>query len=371
MKSVYLDKRKMTGNLTTGKKRMRLALHIIAWAIIFVFPLYWISQQSDKSDLHFGRFYTQSVAYLTLFYLSFFWLVPKFWLAGKKLLYLLLSGVVMTALFLTLNTVDSKFLPPPDFHKQEQPGEKKEGPPEGFKKRFFRTNFLFTSVLICGFCVGLRVSERLTENEEKRKELEKEKLNSELAFLKNQISPHFFFNTLNNIYSQIAINQTDAQDSVLKLSKLMRYLLYESENGLTTLGRDISFMNNYIDLMRLRVSDKVSLDVVFPQDHADLEIPPLIFITFIENAFKHGVTYQSASFIRIALKVEESKLIFHCENSLNRQSAEGPKVDSGIGLDNVTKRLQLLYPNRHELKIDSDENRFIVNLTIQTKESLV
>lgn len=363
----------MKGNLTIGKKRMRLALHIIAWAIVFVFPLYWLSQQSDNPTIPFGRFYTQSVAYLCLFYVSFFWLVPKFWMAGKKLLFVLITLVAMTAISLTVNLVEDRYLPPPPDVKQREMEARISNPdgpdPEMMRKRFFRTNFFFTSILISGFCVGLRVSERLNENEEKRKELEKEKLNSELAFLKNQISPHFFFNTLNNIYSQIAINQTDAQDSVLKLSKLMRYLLYESENGSTTLGRDISFMNNYIDLMKLRVSEKVSLDVDFPQDHADLEIPPLIFITFIENAFKHGISYQNPSFIRISLKVEGPSLIFHCQNSIGRKPSEGPVVDSGIGLDNVTKRLQLLYPDRHQLEISKEENLFDVMLTIDTKLS--
>jgi len=371
MKSISLNNNMINGNLTTGKKHMRLTLHIVAWIIIFVFPLYWFSQQSSRVDMHFGRFYTQTVAYLVLFYLSFFWLVPKYWLAGKKILYLLLSAVCSVALFVTLNLADENLLPPPpDFAKQEQLNMKKEGPPDIVKKRFFRTNFFFTSVLICGFCVGLRVSERLSENEEKRKELEKEKLNSELAFLKNQISPHFFFNTLNNIYSQIAINQDDAQNSVLKLSKLMRYLLYESEHGLTTLGRDIDFMNNYIDLMKLRISDKVSLVVDFPSDHSDLKIPPLIFITFIENAFKHGISYQHPSFIRISLAVQESDLVFSCENSINQKVKEGPVVDSGIGLDNVTKRLQLLYADRHQLNIQTLEDRFRVDLTIQTNQAI-
>jgi two-component system, LytTR family, sensor kinase len=354
--------------LTTGKKRMRLVLHVVAWMIIFVFPLYWLTQQTDHPNDHFGRFYAQSVAFLFIFYLSFFWLVPKYWLAGKKWLFLLLTAGVITGFNFTVNTLDEKlFPPPPEFKLRELELQKSNpgGPaPDSMRKRFFYVNFLFTSILISGFCVGLRVSERLAENEEERKELEKEKLNSELAFLKNQISPHFFFNTLNNIYSLIAINQADAQDSVLKLSKMMRYLLYESEQGSTTLGQEVSFMTNYIDLMRLRVSQKVTLETEFPKDHQDMDIKPLIFVPFIENAFKHGISYQSQSFIRISLKVVDKSLVFQCANSLGRAPAEGPKIDSGIGLENVTKRLQLLYPGKHDLKISKDENQFEVKLRI-------
>ncbi len=354
--------------LTTGKKRMRLVLHVVAWMIIFVFPLYWLTQQTDHPNVHFGRFYAQSVAFLIIFYLSFFWLVPKYWLTGKKWMFLLLTAVIITGFNFTVNALDEKLFPPPAEFKLRELERQKANPggpsPDTMRKRFFHANFLFTSILISGFCVGLRVSERLAENEAKRKELEKEKLNSELAFLKNQISPHFFFNTLNNIYSLIAINQTDAQDSVLKLSKLMRYLLYESEQGSTTLGQEVDFMANYIDLMRLRISQKVTLEAEFPQDHQDMIITPLIFVPFIENAFKHGISYQSPSFIRISLQVEHQSLVFNCENSLGRIAHEGPEVDSGIGLENVTKRLQLLYPGKYDLKISKDENQFSVMLRI-------
>jgi hypothetical protein len=355
-------------NLNTGKGRMRIILHVIAWMIVFGFPLYWLSQQSDHTFEHFGRFYMQSVAYLGLFYLSFFWLVPKFWLRGKKWMFLAVTVVVMAVLYGSLNLVSDRFFQPPQEFREREIQMDRENPggpgAERMRKRFFLGNFLFSSILISGFCVGLRVSEKLAENEEQRKELEKEKLNSELAFLKNQISPHFFFNTLNNIYSLIAINQNDAQESVLKLSKLMRYLLYESERGSTTLGQEISFMSNYIDLMRLRVSDKVILEADFTSDHSDLAIPPLMFIPFIENAFKHGISYQKPSYIRISLEVKDKLLIFRCVNSIGHGPGEGPEPDSGIGLENVTKRLQLIYPDHHNLKISHGEQTFDVTLDL-------
>ena len=171
-------------------------------------------------------------------------------------------------------------------------------------------NYGFTSVFLIFFSLGLRVLERQSQIEKLQKEIEKEKLNSELAFLKNQISPHFFFNTLNNIYSLIGINTEDSQKAVLKLSKLMRYLLYESEHGNTMLSHEIDFMNNYIDLMKLRMSDRVSLNVHFPEEYDDRIIHPLLFIPFVENSFKHGISYREKSFIDISMTAEADSITF-------------------------------------------------------------
>jgi two-component system, LytTR family, sensor kinase len=222
-------------------------------------------------------------------------------------------------------------------------------------------NFFITSFLVSGFAVGIRYAESAVRKEEEIKELEKEKLNSELALLKNQVSPHFFFNTLNNIYSLIEINGKDAQEAVLSLSKMMRYMLYESEQGNTRLSREIEFMKGYIDLMKLRLSDRVRLTVSFPEDYADQDVPPLLFIPFIENAFKHGVSAAGSSFIDIALGVEDGMITFIAANSISGRDPDGPQVASGIGLDNVRKRLALLYPGRHDLRIDRQESAIQLN----------
>ncbi|HAX93435.1 MAG TPA: hypothetical protein DCY25_05735 [Bacteroidales bacterium] len=200
-----------------------------------------------------------------------------------------------------------------------------------------------------------------------QEEMEKEKLNSELAFLKNQISPHFFFNTLNNIYSLIAINAEDSQNAVLKLSKLMRYLLYESEHGDTKLSQEIDFMKNYIDLMKLRMSERVTLNVFFPEEYADRNMQPLLFIPFIENSFKHGISYREQSFIDINMTAEADSITFKCSNSLHTGGDKGAETKAGgIGLENVRKRLNLLFPGSHDLRINRSDNRFDVVLEIKT-----
>jgi LytS/YehU family sensor histidine kinase len=227
-------------------------------------------------------------------------------------------------------------------------------------------NYFITAFLVTGFAVGLRSVEQSVKKEREIKELEKAKLDSELVLLKNQVSPHFFFNTLNNIYSLIEINQKDAQEAVLSLSKMMRYMLYESEQGNTKLSRELEFMKVYIDLMKLRISDKVKLTVDFPEKYDDTDIPPLLFIPFIENAFKHGVSYQKNSFIRIGLFREGDHIRFTTVNSFSSVKNGAPEAESGIGLENVRKRLALLYPGRHELKITDDSMQYNVELKIIT-----
>ncbi len=211
--------------------------------------------------------------------------------------------------------------------------------------------------------LGLRVLERQSKIEKMQENMEKEKLNAELAFLKNQISPHFFFNTLNNIYSLIGINAEDSQQAVLKLSKLMRYLLYESEHGDTKLNNEIDFMKNYIDLMKLRMSEKVSLTIDFPESVAEISIPPLLFIPFIENAFKHGVTTRGKSTINISLSYTPEALTFKCSNSIPGKGHEDKQP--GIGLENVKKRLALLFPGKHDLSIEEHNDEFRVFLNIK------
>jgi LytS/YehU family sensor histidine kinase len=145
---------------------------------------------------------------------------------------------------------------------------------------------------------------------------------------------------------------------------MMRYLLYESELGNTPLSSEINFMNNYIDLMKLRMNDKISLTVSFPEKCEDISIPPLLFIPFIENAFKHGISYREKSFIDISMQAGKESITFRCVNSMVKSEKETDNSNSGIGLENVSKRLSLLFPGKHDLKINSSEKAFEVLLYI-------
>ena len=223
-------------------------------------------------------------------------------------------------------------------------------------------NFFIFSILIIGFDTGLRASFEWANSEKEKEELEKESTTHLLNMLRHQVSPHFFMNTLNNIHTLIDIDAEDAKDSVMKLSKMMRYLLYETANDKTTLAKEIEFIESYIELMKLRVSEKVDIQVNLPENPPIKSLPPLLFTSFIENAFKHGVSYQKDSFIHINLIADDKRLALQVKNS------KGSKTEtdeaSGIGLENVKKRLALIYGEDYNLDIFDTTEDYSIHLSI-------
>lgn len=347
-------------------KNIALLLHGIAWVILIILPLYLNNVFGGGNFTRLLQFYTHTLSAAIVFYAGYLWLIPRFYLRDQKASYFIILALLIAATYLFTYLINDVLLFDPVMDARFREAFKKLEETNNFKppfKFFGFINHLLTSILISGFAMGLGVMEKLKQNEKRQKELEKEKLHSELAFLKNQVSPHFFFNTLNNIYSLIGIDGPTAQESVLKLSKLMRYLLYESEHGQTMMSHEIDFMNNYIDLMKLRINQKVELQIDFPKEFPDFAIPPLLFVPFIENAFKHGVSYRDQSFIHIGMEILGDRIRFTASNS--NASVQNPDLrHSGIGLDNVRKRLGLLFPEKHELKIENTSASFHVELTI-------
>ena len=216
--------------------------------------------------------------------------------------------------------------------------------------------------MLVGFDTGLRISFRLAEAERVKDKLEKDNVESQLAFLRNQVSPHFFMNTLNNIHSLIDIDTEEAKESIIRLSKLMRHLLYESEIEKIPIRKEISFVENYIDLMKLRYSDKVAIRVKLPKKLPDKTIPPLLFTSFLENAFKHGVSYQNTSFINIEFSCTDQNLTFEIINS--NPKSEKEEESSGIGIENARKRLDLIYGDQYSLEIVVNDKEHYVRLSI-------
>jgi two-component system LytT family sensor kinase len=362
-------------NFFTGKK-IQIFLHLLAWTILLVLPLYFIKQLEVGKDFVW-LYYLNATTSGIIFYTNYLVLVPKFFFESRKHRYYFSVFFLLAILYIFSDRSSElvfKYVPGRvnnELANTQEAGRSISGPPKPdvifgrppFRQKHF-VNYVFQSLFLIFFSMGLRVLERHSLTEKLQKELEKEKLNSELAFLKNQISPHFFFNTLNNIYSLIGINAEDSQKAVLKLSKLMRYLLYESEQGNTRLSSEIDFMNNYIDLMKLRMNEKILLTVSFPENYEDISIPPLLFVPFIENAFKHGISYREKSFIEISMLSNRNALTFKCTNSLNMTKEESQTGHSGIGLENVRKRLNLIFPGKHDLKITKTDSAFEIVLNI-------
>lgn len=358
---------------TSTRKRLTVTLHIMAWVIVILIPTILNNTFGDgdfKKNLHF---YVNTFFYGLLFYLSYLWLVPRVYFGEKKWKYFAYSGMMVAIFCMILWLINDYFFYDKERAEQiaraiEELNDGKETVHPPFRL-FHLLNYLYSSILIVGFSLGMGVLEKLRLNEKEKKELEKEKLHSELAFLKNQVSPHFFFNTLNNIYSLIDTDTDQAKETVHKLSSLMRYLLYDTVLERAELKDEIRFMQNYIDLMKLRVSDKVELKVDFPGSIPVLQIPPLLFVPVIENAFKHGISYREPSFIHIALSVQGKKVLFSVRNSIRKSSNAEVEGHSGIGLENVRKRVNLLFPGSHTLDIREEGDTFIADIEIDTSFS--
>ena len=216
-------------------------------------------------------------------------------------------------------------------------------------------------ILMLGANLGIKGFFRSRDDRRRLAELERNNLEQQLEYLRYQINPHFFMNTLNNIHALVEINPEKAKDTILELSKMMRFVLYEGNKQGVPLSREIDFIRHYVTLMQLRFTDKVRITLDLPTEVPDCQIPPLVLIVFIENAFKHGVSYQRESFIEAKVVVRNDELLFTCRNSKADATNE---EKGGLGLDNVRKRLNLLYGNRYALSIHNDAEIYSVELNI-------
>lgn len=225
---------------------------------------------------------------------------------------------------------------------------------------------LVIAALMLGFDLAIALLARYQEEQEKARRLEAAHLRHELEHLKAQVNPHFFMNMLNNIHGMVEMDPAKAQVMIMELSKLMRYVLYEGAKQRTSLYKETDFIASYVELMRKRYSSrKVRIGLELPEGNREpVLLPPLLFISIIENAFKHGISYRSPSFVEIRLRVEKGKLRLDCVNSVHRRP---PKEghEGGMGLANLRQRLQLLYGNGFTLDIaEKDGKTYHVNLTI-------
>ena len=219
-------------------------------------------------------------------------------------------------------------------------------------------------ILMFGANLGIKGFYRGLEDRKRLTELEHENLEQQLEYLRYQINPHFFMNTLNNIHALVDIDPEKAKGTILELSKMMRFVLYEGNKQGVSLTNEIDFIRHYIALMQLRYTDKVRIDIDLPAEVPDRQVPPLVLITFIENAFKHGISYQHESFIEVKVSVEHDELWFDCRNSKAEKPHQTNEEKGGVGLANVRKRLNLLFGRNYTLRIKNDPDVYSVTLNI-------
>ncbi|KUO60670.1 hypothetical protein APF79_02550 [bacterium BRH_c32] len=346
-------------------RKIEYLVYVILWMIVFSVPYF---NERTFDHINWGKLissWTQLIGFFLLFCINVFFLVPRLLLKKKYLNYFIFSAIsilLTVAIKLILTTLEPigapMLVPPPDGFRVRGPIHSK--PP--FFMLIFDT--LIICVLIIGASTTIGLIVKWLSEEKMRKSIEKEQLKTNLALLKNQVSPHFFMNTLNNIHSLIPIDTDKAQEAIERLSILMRYLLYDSAQNSIELKKEIEFIKSFISLMQLRYSNELEILIELPEHIPDIKIPPMLFISLIENAFKHGVNYPDKSYINLRIEIIENALNCEIKNSKHNTMIKNKEVYSGIGLDNIKKSLQLLYEDNYELIILDKENEFEVNLKV-------
>ncbi len=325
-----------------------------AWAALLLLPVlsvFFFTQKWDNAVATFWILFGLLRAPLLLWFVNFYLLEPVLWSKGRRWQFIASNVVLILLTNYWIFQLDfSKF---PLDNEMAYIG-------------FFMGLFIY--LLFCAATVattvGLRNYLRSQRLKQQLKEEQQRHTEAELAWLKNQINPHFLFNTLNNISSLIQIDPDTAQDTIAQLSDLLRYAMYETDKPLVPLRGEIDFMQNYTELMRLRHNDKLEVSTEWPEVSPQTTIPPLLFISLIENAFKHGVSSNRTSRIDIALRADAEHICFTCANTYYPKDGQN-RSGSGIGLENTHRRLDLMYPGHYTWEQTlAEDNIFRIRITI-------
>ncbi len=339
------------------KKNITPLLHILAWLLLICMP-YLLSQGLDQEQI-FSRTLIRSwiplCLYALIFYANYLYLIDSYLFKKRTVIFLMVNAVLI-AFLVWVNDELKEYLSELLLVLENRPNR----PPQTL---FFYLNIIASTVPLV-FSIALKTTERWMKTEAERKEEENVKLQSEIQLLKYQLQPHFFFNSLNTIYALVDTAPERAKKTIHSLGKLMRYLLYDTETEKVPLQKEIDFMKQYIELMKLRFSDKIQIAYSFPRTPQNLKVVPLLFITLVENAFKHGVPASKSASLSFNMEISDTLLVFTASNP-NLPKTDSDKSGSGIGLENLEKRLQLLYPNQHTLKHRVEDEVFTASLTLE------
>lgn len=335
-------------------RNLEISLHLLIWLVLFFLPTaFTIGSDTDWNGI-FRHFWLQLIFLGVIFYVNYFILVKNFF--DDRKLWFFIFNFFLLVILVILKSQIFEWLEP---QRLKMP---KRRPPDGIRYFF---DFLIYLIPVA-FSIAINASKRMQKAEEMKIEADNIKLQSELKHLKYQLQPHFFFNSLNNIYALIDFDAEKAKQSVHSLSKLMRHLLYKTDVEKISLSEEIDFLNKYIDLMSVRLNDKTKVYTNFPAKIPNLEVAPLLFISIVENAFKHGVSATQHSDISFKIEIVDDEIQFTASNS-NFPKTDTDKSGSGIGVENLQKRLNLLYPEKHEFHSCLNDGMYIAEVKLKTK----
>jgi two-component system LytT family sensor kinase len=358
---------------TNNKKILSIGVHIVAWACFFTVPylVFFPRLRESISDHMLVLIICNNLFLVAFYYLNTLVLIPKLLVKRKWVLYAIsIAASLLFFLYVprqiaslvaepeVFNPNNREFIRNPTFQgKPRFPGNRRRPIADPYNTALF--------LLVFTFGTAISAIQRWLKTEQNRKETEHEKLNTELSFLKSQVNPHFFFNTLNNIYSLAVVRSEKTAPAVMKLSSIMRYILTETQRDMVPLNNEVDFIHNFIDLQQVRLTDKVQVHFSAEGNTTTLLVAPLLFIPFVENAFKYGVSTKESSSIDITLRTEGNKILFSAVNYIV-PSENNLMENTGIGINNVKRRLELMYADRHKLTTTEKDNYYIVHLEIET-----
>ena len=341
---------------------MFVFINVVVWVIILCMP--FLQAMRDGATASIDKYMTYSwipLMFMLVFYLNYYFLIDKLIFEKRNWWLFLLCNfatIVLTAgcshilqeVYLTRFVADA------------------EEPQEKIKLLTFIARDGLVLMLVIGLSVALKMVTAWRDNQRERDRLESEKHNAELQNLRAQLNPHFLFNTLNNIYGLTLSDCEKAREAILALSAILRYTLYTSDDRVP-LDKELDFIRSYVELMKLRTTSDMSVEMTLPADGHGAMIAPLMFMTLIENAFKHGVSQDGKpSVVRIGISVEEGakgeQMVYCLVENSDYPKADTDRSGSGIGLENLRRRLSLLYPRRHELRLERKDGLHTAKLTI-------
>lgn len=342
----------MKFNFSSLKKKPKIGIHVLAWLILFSLPFIFsfeAKKEESMSDnaIQFLLLHTlMNIFWVLLFYLNSIVLIPKL-LYKRKVWTFIGIQILLFAFFIVLNRIIYElFISDVPY--------------------FFHKALIFNGIPFV-FIVNASIASKAASDQIKldklTREKESENLKTELSFLRSQISPHFLFNVLNNLVAMVRLKSEELEPTILKLSSLMQYMLYETDDEQVLLKSEVDYLRSYIDLQQLRFGDRLKLNIDIDIEEDWHTIEPMLLIPFVENAFKHGTGMIENPTIDISLKEKNNELFFSVKNRYLDQDKAKDKV-SGIGLSNVKRRLELLYGKDYNLKIDQTDGWFSITLKL-------
>ncbi len=333
-------------------KRVLILLQVAVWTMLLFSPLTFMNHNTEVNWQQFLMMSVSPLADMTVFYLSYYFLTPRFFIKGEKKLFWTISLIVCICLGIFVHSwmiyAHNLFAP-----------DNKDIETDLLSNSFFMLRDITELIVLAGIATTIQLSLRYYKSEEKRREAEVARTESELRNLRNQISPHFLLNTLNNIYALTAFDSTKAQEAIQELSRMLRHMLYDNQEDLVEWKDEMQFLKSYVNLMIIRLPHNVIVNFeTCNNSKTPRKIVPLLFISLVENAFKHGVSTIEDSFIDIKLSIDDHHIVCDiCNSNFPKKATD--RSGHGIGLKQVQKRLDLSYPSRYTWEKGVSDDRKI------------